>query len=115
MWLKLYGICPPLPPGESRVRAKQSRKSVCSPCSTMHRAATRHKCSLTYNPFQIKGCCMSAMTRSDLPMPHKSPVLCIDDIWRLRIDQYHAMIRTGILTEDDAVELLEGCLVVKMP
>jgi hypothetical protein len=58
---------------------------------------------------------MSAMMRSSLPMLHKSPAVSIDDIWRLRVDQYHAMIRTGILTEDDSVELLEGWLVVKMP
>ena len=38
-------------------------------------------------------------------MLQKSLAVSIDDIWRLRMDQYHAMIRTGILTEDDAVEL----------
>jgi Uma2 family endonuclease len=36
-------------------------------------------------------------------------------IWRLGVDQYHAMIEAGILTADDAVELLEGLLVAKMP
>ncbi|MBA4068182.1 MAG: Uma2 family endonuclease [Isosphaera sp.] len=34
---------------------------------------------------------------------------------RLTVDQYHDMIRNGILTEDDPVELLEGYLVTKMP
>ena len=58
---------------------------------------------------------MSAMRRSEKPMLDRSPAVSIDDIWRLRVDQYHAMIRTGILTEDDPVELLEGWLVVKMP
>jgi Uma2 family endonuclease len=38
-----------------------------------------------------------------------------DLIWRLSVDQYHAMLRGGILTEDDPVELLEGWLVTKMP
>jgi Uma2 family endonuclease len=38
-----------------------------------------------------------------------------EPIWRLRVDQYHAMIRAGILTDDDPVELLEGWLVCKMP
>jgi len=38
-----------------------------------------------------------------------------DFIWRLRVEQYHEMIRTGILTEDDPVELLDGWLVMKMP
>ena len=58
---------------------------------------------------------MAAMMRSNLPIPDRSPAVSTDDIWRLRVDQYHAMIRTGILTEDDPVELLEGWLVVKMP
>jgi len=36
-------------------------------------------------------------------------------IWRLTVAQYHHMIQSGILTEDDPVELLEGWLVTKMP
>ncbi len=39
----------------------------------------------------------------------------MDFIWRLTLDQYHAMIRQGILTDDDPVEFLEGWLVPKMP
>ncbi len=35
-------------------------------------------------------------------------------IKRLKVDQYEEMIRTGIITEDDNVELLEGWLVPKM-
>lgn len=38
-----------------------------------------------------------------------------DLIWRLSVDQYHEMINSGILTNDDPVELLDGWLVVKMP
>jgi Uma2 family endonuclease len=38
-----------------------------------------------------------------------------DLILRLRVEQYHAMIQAGILTDDDFVELLEGWLVFKMP
>jgi Uma2 family endonuclease len=38
-----------------------------------------------------------------------------DLILRLSIEQYHAIIRAGILTDDDSVELLEGWLVFKMP
>src|SRR4051812_40189587 len=34
---------------------------------------------------------------------------------RFTVDEYHRMIRTGILTEDDPVELLEGWIVLKMP
>jgi Uma2 family endonuclease len=35
-------------------------------------------------------------------------------IWRFSVEQYHEMIDSGILTEDDPVELLEGWLVTKM-
>ena len=38
-----------------------------------------------------------------------------DFIWRLSVEQYHAMIHAGILTEADPVELLEGWLIPKMP
>src|SRR5438105_9467158 len=38
-----------------------------------------------------------------------------EPIFRLSVDQYHAMIHAGILTDDDPVELLEGWLVAKMP
>jgi len=38
-----------------------------------------------------------------------------EPIWRLSVEQYHQMIRAGILTDDDAVELLEGWLIPKMP
>lgn len=37
------------------------------------------------------------------------------DLWRFSVEQYHEMIRIGIIGEDDPVELLEGCLVTKMP
>lgn len=37
-----------------------------------------------------------------------------DQIWRLSVDRYHAMIAKGILTEDDRVELLDGMLIEKM-
>ena len=37
-----------------------------------------------------------------------------DPIWRLTVDQYHAMIDTGILSSDSPVELVEGILLQKM-
>lgn len=37
------------------------------------------------------------------------------ELWPLSVEQYHAMIETGILGPDDPVELLDGCLVRKMP
>lgn len=45
----------------------------------------------------------------------KSLVVPDDPIYRLSVAQYHDMIRSGILTDDDPVELLEGWLVTKMP
>jgi Uma2 family endonuclease len=36
-------------------------------------------------------------------------------LFRLSIHQYHAMIETGVLTDDDPVELIEGILVYKVP
>src|SRR4051812_21961218 len=38
-----------------------------------------------------------------------------EPVFRLTVDQYHELIRSGKLTEDDPVELLEGILVFKMP
>ena len=34
---------------------------------------------------------------------------------RFSVDEYHQMVRTGILSEDEPVELLEGWIVFKMP
>lgn len=39
------------------------------------------------------------------PLPH----------YRFTVKQYHRMIQTGVLTENDRVELLEGWIVPKMP
>jgi len=47
--------------------------------------------------------------------PEKIAAVPTEVIWRLSVDQYHAMLRAGILTEDDPVEMLEGWLVTKMP
>ncbi|HEX4948741.1 MAG TPA: Uma2 family endonuclease [Blastocatellia bacterium] len=54
---------------------------------------------------------MSALTASlnVLPAVPRDPIL------RLSVQQYHEMIRAGILTADDQVELLEGWLVAKRP
>lgn len=65
---------------------------------------------------------MSVGTRSDAQTPALGPPpaapepapLSVESIWRLSVDQYHAMARAGILGEDDPVELLEGWLVRKM-
>jgi Uma2 family endonuclease len=44
-----------------------------------------------------------------------SPPPIADPIWRLSVEQYHAMIEGGILNEDSPVELVEGILLEKMP
>ncbi|MEX2176403.1 MAG: Uma2 family endonuclease [Pirellulaceae bacterium] len=36
-------------------------------------------------------------------------------MWRCSLEQYHAMVEQGILTDEDEVELLAGWMVVKMP
>jgi len=42
------------------------------------------------------------------------PPATADSLWRLSVEQYHEMVRQGIIAEDDRVELLEGLLVAKM-
>lgn len=54
----------------------------------------------------------NALPLSPLLEPAATPR---EPIWRLRVEQYHAMISAGILTADDPVELLEGWLVYKTP
>ena len=52
----------------------------------------------------------------EVPRPgERSVAVPTNPIWRLSVPQYHHMIHTGILTDDDPVELLEGWLVTKMP
>ena len=58
---------------------------------------------------------MSVTTPSVSAVSEQSVAVSTDVIWRFSVDQYHAMIRTGILTEDDPVELLEGWLITKRP
>lgn len=57
---------------------------------------------------------MSAVIAQHPPTYQPAPGLALP-IWRLSVAQYHGMIKAGILTEDDPVELLEGWLVAKMP
>jgi len=45
---------------------------------------------------------------------HPLLVVPTEPIWQLTVGQYHEMVRAGILSEDDPVELLEGWLVTKM-
>lgn len=56
---------------------------------------------------------MSVTTEAATNELQAADVPC-ERIWRLSVEQYHRMIRAGILGEDDPVELLDGWLVVKM-
>ena len=58
---------------------------------------------------------MAAIAPPPVSLSEESPVVPVELIWRLSVEQYHAMIQADILTEDDPVELLEGWLVTKMP
>jgi Uma2 family endonuclease len=56
---------------------------------------------------------MATLPTSQPPSTVAPPAL--DPLWRMTVEQYHAMIDTGILDEDSPVELLEGVLLEKMP
>lgn len=45
----------------------------------------------------------------------KTPVFPTEPVFPLSVEQYHAMIEAGTLTDDDPVELIEGVLVFRMP
>ncbi len=48
------------------------------------------------------------------PLPPRA-AFTNEPIFRLSVDQYHELIRSGKLTDEDPVELIEGILVYKMP
>lgn len=50
-----------------------------------------------------------------LPTPSSIASAWPDRIHRISLEQYHQMIATGVLLEDDPIELIDGCLVTKMP
>lgn len=58
---------------------------------------------------------MSAIETPQVEPEGRAPAVPAEQIWRLSVRQYRQMVRSGILTEDDPVELLEGWLVPKMP
>lgn len=71
--------------------------------------------SLADAPFAFVGVYFVVMTlaTSEPLLPHAA--YTDEPIFRLTVDQYHELIRSGKLTDDDPVELLEGILVFKMP
>ena len=42
------------------------------------------------------------------------PLELNESVWRMPVERYHAMIRSGVLSGEDRLELLEGVLVEKM-
>ncbi|HBI44631.1 MAG TPA: Uma2 family endonuclease [Planctomycetales bacterium] len=57
---------------------------------------------------------MSVITAAVPPVFVSPPAAPTDGLWRLSVDNYHAMMEAGILLDGDPVELLEGLLVEKM-
>lgn len=57
---------------------------------------------------------MSVMTSTAVQAVKLQPALPPDAVYRLDVEQYHVMVRAGVLTADDQVELLEGWLFPKM-
>jgi len=57
---------------------------------------------------------VSLTSQTGAPPGHPSLVVPTEPIWRLSVERYHEMIRAGVLTEEDPVELLDGWLVEKM-
>jgi Uma2 family endonuclease len=55
------------------------------------------------------------MSTITAPKPVATPRVPPFPVQQLTVQKYHEMIQKGILTEDDAVELLEGWIVPKMP
>ncbi len=58
---------------------------------------------------------MSVSTQSGAINSRQTPTVPTEPVWRFNVEQYHQMIRQGILTNDDPVELLEGWIIPKMP
>lgn len=58
---------------------------------------------------------MSVSTKKDRQIKSEPLAVPTEPVWRLTVEQYHQMIRSGILSDDDAIELLSGWLIPKMP
>ena len=58
---------------------------------------------------------MATAVRSARPHEPGLNGLAFPSLHRFTVDQYHQMIETGIIKEDDRVELLDGWIVQKMP
>jgi Uma2 family endonuclease len=56
----------------------------------------------------------TAQTPPQTQTPALEPLAFFDPLWRMSVDQYHAMIEADILDEDAPIELVEGVLLQKM-
>src|ERR1017187_3222444 len=52
---------------------------------------------------------------SSTMLPPLAPTLPPEPVARISVGQYHRMIDSGVFADDEAVELLEGWLIPKMP
>ncbi|MGK7904916.1 MAG: Uma2 family endonuclease [Hormoscilla sp.] len=57
---------------------------------------------------------MSVSTKTERQIKSRPLAVPTEPVWPLTVEQYHQMIRSGILDSDDKVELLEGWLIAKM-
>lgn len=57
---------------------------------------------------------MSVITAAVAPISVSPVAAPVDGLWRLSVENYHAMMKAGILLDGDPIELLEGLLVEKM-
>lgn len=58
---------------------------------------------------------MTLTTLFDKKSESQHQFVPIDGLWRVSVEQYHAMIASGALSEENPIELLQGWLVQKMP
>ncbi len=67
---------------------------------------------------ESRGSCVDvpALAAPIAPVGEVASIACVPlfSHWRWSVEKYHEMVRTGIIVEDDPVELLEGWIVQKM-
>src|SRR6266542_2395371 len=84
-----------------------SRPRRCGGETRCWSASARRRTSrfLASRPGTWRGPMATRIQQAATPLP----------VRRFSVDEYHRMIQTGILTDEDRVELLEGWIVLKTP